>query len=54
MKVLFYILQVIGLLTVLFGIATIESPSIVPFICLIAGSAVFFIGYRGEQNYVTY
>lgn len=54
MKILFNVLQGIGLITVLFGIATIESPSIVPYICLIAGSAVFFIGYRGEQNYVTY
>ncbi len=54
MKVLFNVLQAIGLLVVLFGIGCIESPSIVPFICLIAGSAVFFIGYRGEQNYVTY
>ena len=54
MKVLFNILQGVGLLTVLFGIATIESPSIIPYMCLVAGSAVFAIGYKGEKNYVTY
>ena len=54
MKVLFNILQGVGLLTVLFGIATIESPSIIPYVCLIAGSAVFAIGYKGEKNYVAY
>lgn len=54
MRVLFNILQGIGLITVLMGIATIESPSIVPYVLLIAGSAVFAIGYKGEKNYVTY
>jgi len=54
MKVLFNILQGVGLITVLFGVATIESPSIVPYVCLVAGSAVFAIGYKGEKNYVAY
>ena len=53
MKKIFSVLQAIGLLTVLFGIGCIESPSIVPYICIIAGSGVFFIGYKGEQQYVT-
>lgn len=53
MKVLFNVLQAIGLLVVLFGIGCIESPSIVPFICIVAGSGIFAIGYKGEQQYVT-
>lgn len=53
MKVLFNVLQAIGLLVVLFGIGCIESPSIVPYICIIAGSGIFAIGYKGEQQYVT-
>lgn len=54
MKKVFTVLQAIGILLVLFGIGSIESPSIVPYMCLVAGSAVFAIGYKGEKNYVTY
>lgn len=54
MKRFFNVLQGVGLITVLFGVATIESPSIVPYVCLVAGSAVFAIGYKGEKNYVAY
>ena len=53
MKRFFYVLQAIGLLTVLFGIGCIESESILPIIIIIAGSALFGIGYKGEQQYVT-
>lgn len=54
MKQFFTVLQGIGILLVLFGIGSIESPSIVPIICIIGGLIVAFLGYRGEQNYVTY
>lgn len=54
MKQFFTVLQGIGILLVLFGIGSIESPSIVPIICIIGGFIVAFLGYRGEQNYVTY
>lgn len=53
MRKFFYVLQAIGLLTVLFGIGCIESESILPIIIIIAGSALFGIGYKGEQQYVT-
>lgn len=54
MKQFFTVLQGIGILLVLFGIGSIESPSIVPIICIIGGLIVAFLGYRGEQSYVTY
>lgn len=53
MKQFFTVLQGIGILLVLFGIGSIESPSIVPYICIVAGSGIFAIGYKGEQQYVT-
>ena len=53
MKRFFYVLQAFGLLTVLFGIGCIESESILPIIIIIAGSALFGIGYKGEQQYAT-
>lgn len=53
MKKVFYVLQAFGLLTVLFGIGCIESESILPIIIILAGSALFGIGYKGEKQYVT-
>lgn len=54
MKQFFTVLQGIGILLVLFGIGSIESPSIIPITCIIGGLIVAFLGYRGEQNYVAY
>ncbi len=53
MKQFFTVLQGIGILLVLFGIGSIESPSIVPIVCIIAGMIVGYLGYKGEQQYVT-
>lgn len=53
MKKVFTVLQGIGILLVLFGIGSIESPSIVPIVCIIAGFVVGYLGYKGESQYVT-
>lgn len=54
MKVLFNIVQAVGILMVLFGIGAIESESIIPMFIMAAGSLLFFAGYKGEQLYVSY
>lgn len=54
MKKVFTVLQATGILLVLFGIGSIESPSIVPVVCIIAGFVVGYLGYKGESQYVTY
>lgn len=53
MKAIFTVLEGIGIIAVLFGIACIESASTVPIISIIAGSALFALGYKGESQYVT-
>ena len=53
MKRVFTVLEGIGILLVLFGIGSIESPSIVPIVCIIAGFVVGYLGYKGESQYVT-
>ena len=54
MKVLFSIVQGIGILMVLFGIGAVESESLLPVFFMAAGSLLFYAGYKGEQSYVSY